>query len=127
MDDIVVHSAVLQAKSFITARIVGQTLQKNALELNSNKSTLCKSETAYLGFIAFAESLKPNPAKMKLIRIYSVPRDCKAVQLFLGGGSYYRRFLQNYARRAEPLQRLVSQDVTLVRENEQQAACKNIK
>ena len=38
------------------------------------------------------------------------PTDVRSVRSFLGLGSYYRRFIPNFARVAEPLQRLVHED-----------------
>lgn len=74
---------------------------------------LCKNETAYLEFIEFAEGVKSNPAK-EFIRGYLVSRDRRAKRHFSGNGNYYRRFIHNYARHAELLQRWFLQNVKLV-------------
>lgn len=42
-------------------------------------------------------------------------------------GSYYRRFIQNYARRAEPLQHLIFQGVKFTWGEEKQAAFEDTK
>ena len=81
------------------------------LQLQPIKSTLCQKETHYLGFIVSARGVCPDPAKTDPIAKFPVPSDKKGVRRFLGIGSYYRRFIRNYARIAQPLQLLISEDV----------------
>ena len=78
------------------------------LEALFNKSTLCARETSYLGFLVSAKGVRPDPNKIKPVMELPEPQDRKGVRTFLGTGSYYRRFIKNYAIRAAPLQALLS-------------------
>lgn len=124
LDDIVVIS-----KTFDEHLCHPESLLKRrhegTLQLNPAKSTLCRRESAYLGFIVSAKGAKPNPTEIKLI--LAAPKGRKAVRQFSGIGSYYRRFMKNYARRAEPLPKLISQEVEFVWGREQQQAFEDIK
>ena len=73
------------------------------------------------------EGVKPNPKKIEAIAKFPVPQDRKAVRQFLGLGSYYRSFIKDYARRAEPLQRLIPLDVKFEWGNDQRDAFSDIK
>ena len=79
--------------------------------MNPKKSTLCASETSYLGFLVSAKGVRPDPNKVKPIVDSPEPNDRKEVRKFLGIGSYYRRFIKNYAVRAAPLQAIRSEKV----------------
>ena len=68
-----------------------------------------------------------KPEKGRPIVRYPVPKDRKAVRQFLGIGSYYRRFIRDYARRAQPLQKLISQDAQFEWGEAQQKAFEDIK
>ena len=44
-----------------------------------------------------------EPGKLEAIQKWEIPTRKKEVQAFLGFAKYYRRFIQDYARRAKPL------------------------
>ncbi|PHJ23293.1 retrovirus-related pol polyprotein from transposon [Cystoisospora suis] len=97
------------------------------LQLKPQKSNLCRSETCYLGFLVSAKGVRPDPSKTAPIARFPVPKDVKSVRSFLGIGSYYRRFIRDYARKAEPLQRLLTANAEFRWGAEQEKAFENIK
>ena len=98
-----------------------------SLQLQPTKSALCQAETNHLGFIVSAKGVRPNPAETDPMRYFPRPTDRRAVRRFLGLGSYYRRFIRNYARIAAPLQQLIPDDAPFVWGDEQQTAFDAIK
>lgn len=66
------------------------------------------------GGVVSAQGVKPNPRKIEAILKYPEPKYYKGIRQLLGIGSYYRRFIKDHAPRAQPLQKLISQDVEFV-------------
>jgi hypothetical protein len=49
------------------------------------------------------EEIKLNPIKVEVICNMKPPVDISGIQRFLGLTSYYRRFIKEYSKIAEPL------------------------
>lgn len=60
-------------------------------------------EVQYLGHLLTPDSTRPNPDRVVAVRDYPAPTSVKGVRQFLGLASYYRRFVKNSARVAQPL------------------------
>ena len=56
--------------------------------------------------VVFASGVRPDPAKVEKVRLYSVPTDATKVRQFLGLASYYRKFIPGFATIAGPLHAL---------------------
>ena len=65
----------------------------------------------YLGHILTLDGLKPNPERIAAVRQFTTPDDIKRVKQFLGLASFYRKFVPNFARIAEPLHNLTRKNV----------------
>ena len=50
--------------------------------------------------------MSPNPKKTKVISEAKEPTNLRELQSFMGLGNYYRRFVKNYAKIVEPLNKL---------------------
>jgi hypothetical protein len=57
----------------------------------------------YLGHIITQNGIKPDPTLTKAVSDFPQPKTIKDVQSFLGLSGYYRRFIKDYAKIAEPL------------------------
>ena len=86
LDDIAVYSKTFE-EHLSHLEALFKKCKEGILQLNPIKSTVCKNETSYLGFIVSAQGVKPNPKKVEPILKFAVPKDCKAVRQFLGIGS----------------------------------------
>ncbi len=60
----------------------------------------------YLGHVVSCTGITPDPAKVDAVRKYLVPQNIKELRTFLGLANYYRRFVEGYAKIADPLHRL---------------------
>ena len=52
-----------------------------------------------------AAGVRPDPAKMEAVSTYPIPNNVKE---FLGPANYYRRFVADYSKVAEPLHKLLT-------------------
>ena len=105
LDDIIVFSTSF-AEHLSRLQAVFRRLQHAGLKLKPNKCYFATKEVRYLGHIVTAEGVKPNPAKTKAVSTYPVPQDVHELRQFLGLANYYRRFVKDYSRIAEPLHQL---------------------
>jgi len=65
-----------------------------------------KEKVNYLGHVISAESITPDPDKVKAIQEMVPPSSVHDVRSFLGMSGYYRKFVPNSADIARPLTQL---------------------
>jgi hypothetical protein len=63
-------------------------------------------EVKYLGHVVSANGIGPDPEKVRVMRDLKPPTTVKGVRSFIGMGSYYRRFVPEFAELARPLTQL---------------------
>ena len=71
-----------------------------------------RSETKYLGRIASAEGIKPDPDAVAKVETWIAPRSKEELQSFLGFANYYREFVPFFAEKAEPLNALLRKSLS---------------
>jgi hypothetical protein len=102
IDDIVIYSSNFE-QHLIDLRNVFLALREANLTLKASKCCFCRKEMKYLGHIVTQDGIKPDPALIKAVAHFPQPKTIKDVQSFLGLSGYYRRFIRNYSKIAEPL------------------------
>lgn len=65
----------------------------------------------YLGHVVTSAGLKVNHKRVQAIQEFPNPTNVTEVRRFLGLSSYYRRFIQQFSKIAEPLRALTRKDV----------------
>ena len=65
--------------------------------------------------------------KVQRIQEWPIPRDLHHVRCFVGLTSYYRRFIKDYAKKAEPLHHLTKKDVPFERMEDTETAFQSLK
>ena len=74
--------------------------------MKGKKCHFFRKEVPYLSHIESAEGLKPDPNKTEKVKNFPTPKSVTGIKSFLGLASYYRRFIQNFAKLANPLNNL---------------------
>jgi hypothetical protein len=102
IDDVVIYSPTFE-QHLIDLKNVFQALKEANLTLKASKCCFCRKEMKYLGHIITQDGIKPDPTLTKAVSDFPQPKTIKDVQSFLGLSGYYRRFIKDYAKIAEPL------------------------
>ena len=87
-----------------------ERLCKAGLQADIKKSEFHVQCTKYLRFIISTDGIEADPEKTSVINQWEPPQTVKGVQSFLGFCNFYQRFIKNYRRIAQPLNRLVHKD-----------------
>ena len=93
-------------------RTVLDRLRDAGIKLKPSKCVLFQTEIQYLGHLVTADGVKPLPDKLDAIRHFPVPKCLRDVRAFFGLASYYRRFVKDFAKIAEPLSSLTKKPVS---------------
>ncbi|CAF5195616.1 unnamed protein product, partial [Rotaria magnacalcarata] len=102
IDDIIVYSPNFE-QHLLDLEKVFLALREANLTLKASKCCFCRKEMKYLGHVVTQNGIKPDPTLTKAVTDFPQPKPIKDVQSFLGLTGYYRRFIKNYAKIAEPL------------------------
>jgi transposase InsO family protein/predicted aspartyl protease len=102
LDDVIIFSASPQ-EHIKHVQTVLDRLRQHGLKLKLKKCAFFEEETEYLGFKVGKDGVKPNPEKVEAIKNLPVPRNVREVRGIIGTCSYYRRFIPNFSKIAEPI------------------------
>jgi len=81
-----------------------------------------RQEVKYLCLIIGAEGIKMDPSKVEMVKSWPPPENVCDVRSFLGFANFYRRFIKNYSKVAEPLTRLTRKGQLFCWKDEHQEA-----
>lgn len=105
LDDILVISKTFQ-EHVKHLDDVFTRLEEARLKLKAKKCSLLRRELLFLGHIIAENGIRPNPAKVKVLEHWPVPKTVKEVESFLGLATYFRKFVPGFAKIAAPLNEL---------------------
>ena len=71
----------------------------------------------FLGHVLPAEGISVNPEKVEKLKTWPVPKNIKEVESFLGLASYYRWFIQHFAKKTWCLHELVGPTASKPKKN----------
>lgn len=110
IDDCVVASTTFDEHLIHLERFL-KKVQDSGMLLNGEKCAFGQSAIHFLGHAVSAKGIQPEPEKVRAVREYPTPNSVANVRSFLGLASFYRRFIENFAQKAEPLRLLLKKDV----------------
>jgi hypothetical protein len=61
----------------------------------------------FLSYIIYGEALSIDPKKIQIVIEWRRPKTIRDVQCFIEFANFYRLFIQNYSKIANPLTRLI--------------------
>lgn len=107
LDDIVVFSSSVH-QHVQRLEVVLDRLQREGLKVKLAKCSFFRREVSYLGHIISDKGVATDPAKIDAVAKWPRPNQVSELRSFLGFASYYRRFVEGFARLAGPLHKLVT-------------------
>ena len=110
LDDILIYSDSLTEHKEHVRKVLA-AIKAAGLQIDIDKSEFYVQETRFLGVIVGVDGIKMDPTKIEAIVQWATPRNLKEVQSFLGFCNFYRRFIQGFAKLADPLTKLTRKGV----------------
>lgn len=107
LDDVVVFSSTVAEHVARLDAVLGR-LQKEGLKAKLEKCVFFKPEVSYLGHVISSDGVSTDPGKIEVVSNWQNPNHVSELRSFLGFASYYRRFIEGFAKLAAPLHRLVA-------------------
>ena len=110
LDDITIYSLTLEQYLEHISEVFSR-LKQAGLKLGKDKCYFEKQKLAFLGYIIGENRITPDPAKVEKVKNFPIPRNLTELRGFIGLASYYRRFIPNFARITESLNKLLKKDI----------------
>ena len=107
--------------------MVIERLEEAQLKLKPVKCQFICKEVDYLGHVLTPEGLKVNSRLMEAVTNFPQPQSVSEVRRFLGLASYYRRFVPQFSKIAQPLHAMMCKGATFMWMTEAQAAMERLK
>ncbi len=87
-------------------RDVFQRLRQAGLKVRPDKCHLFCREVVFLGHVVSRTGIKPDPSNIEKVKNWPRPKDITGLRGWLGLTGFYRRYIKDYAKIAQPLLRL---------------------
>ena len=110
IDDVLVFSETLNDNLEHLRKVITR-IQSVGLKLKPAKCRFACREVKYLRHLITPSGLKPSEELVASVREFPRPRNLKELHRFLGLTLYYRKFVQGFAKLAQPLHHLTKKDV----------------
>ena len=102
LDDLIIFSDTLEEHER-RLRQVFERLRANGLKLSLEKCQFFHRSVKYLGHVVSALGISTDPDKIAAVMEWPRPHNQKELKSWLGFSGYYRRFIEGYAKIAQPL------------------------
>lgn len=102
LDDVIIFSTDPESHVDRLREVFGRLRAAN-LKIKPSKCRLMQKEVAFLGHRVSANGISPDPEKVSKVKNWPVPRNLKDLRSFLGGVSYYRKYIRGFSEVALPL------------------------
>ena len=109
IDDLIIFSSTAE-EHLQRLRLVFDRLRQCGLKLAPKKCEIMKEEMAFLGYVVSNGGIRTDPEKINKVLEWPVPKNSKELHSFLGFAGYYRRFVKDFSRIAQPLNLLKQAD-----------------
>jgi hypothetical protein len=112
-DDILIYSSSFE-DHLQHVRAVLELLVRDHWQVKLSKCSFMHQQLSYLGQVISAAGVATDPAKIKAVATWSMPRSVKELRSFLGLAWYYRRFVKHFGIIAKPLTALLKKGSVFV-------------
>ncbi|CAM8882844.1 unnamed protein product [Rhodiola kirilowii] len=110
MDDFTVHGDTFDACLENLSTVLERCFSMN-LVLNYEKCHFMVTHGVVFGHIVSREEIEVDKAKIDLIVNLPYPSTARDIKSFLGHAGFYRRFIEDFSKKALPLSNLLQKDV----------------
>jgi hypothetical protein len=110
IDDIIVFAPDFEQHLCNVDEVLGR-IRDAGLKLKPEKCQLLQTEVIFLGHVVSGKGVSPDPTNIAKIVQWQRPQNAKEVKQFFATGSYYRRFVKDYAKIVRPLTDLTKKKV----------------
>ncbi|KAF0047713.1 hypothetical protein F2P81_001346 [Scophthalmus maximus] len=108
LNDIIVFSSSVTQYLQRLETVLGR-LRNQGLKAKLEKCAFFqRKKVNYLGHVISSKGVSTDPAKIEAVAKWQRPRQVSHLCSFLGFASYYRRFVEGFAKLASPLHKLVA-------------------
>ncbi len=108
LDDIVVFSTSISQHLERLEVVLGR-LEREGLKARLEKCAFLQQEVRYLGHVISSRGVATDPSKIEAVAQWPRPSSVTELRSFLGFSSYYRQFVEGFAKLAAPLHKLVGE------------------
>lgn len=105
MDDILIFTNSLEEHARVLEQVF-QRLSFHGIEIALRKCKFVSKEVEYLGFLFTADGLKPQEKRVQAFLDIGLPKTLTEARSLISTFSFYRRFIKNFSKIAEPLIKL---------------------
>jgi hypothetical protein len=102
IDDILIYSEISEQHEE-QLRIVLERLRQQKLYAKFRKCEFWMEKVTFLGHVLSAEGIVVDPSKVESVTKCEQPSNVTDVKSFLGMAGYYRRFIENFSKIAQPM------------------------
>ena len=102
LDDTIVHCKGFDAH-LLLLRKTFEKFRTASLMLSPEKCMLFRKKLKFLGHLVSEKGLETCPEYKKVVADWPLPKTRKAVRIFYGKVSYYRKFIRDFAQISRPL------------------------
>ena len=113
IDDILVYSKS-KAEHEKHLRLVLDIFRKQKWFAKLSKCDFWLKEVTFLGHVISKEGVMVDPVKVRAIVEWESPKNVSEVRSFLGLAGYYRRFVKDFSKIAQPMTKLLRKEVLKV-------------
>ena len=105
LDNILIYAENMAEHQRLVKEVL-KRLDKASLSINAKKSQWHSSKVEFLGYIISEDGITMSTEKVQAVKDWPTPKTVKNIQEFLGFANFYRRFIENFAKVAQPLTEL---------------------
>lgn len=109
-DDFTVYGSSFDTCLDNLDKVLHRCIETN-LVLNYEKCHFMVEQGIVLGHVISNKGIEVDPAKIDVISHFPCPSCVREVRSFLGHAGFYRRFFQDFSKRALPLSNLLQKEV----------------
>ena len=102
IDDVIVFGKTFE-EHLARVEEVLERIQAAGLKLKPEKCRMLQKEVVFLGHVVSGKGVQPSPTNISKIISWPRPKTAKQVKQFVAMGSYYRRYVKDFASMVRPM------------------------